>query len=825
MAKLLRYGARILLGFLSLWLILLVSAYVLFSLNKAALTARANAFLNRRFQGKIHINNISLNVLSNFPYPAVQVNGVTVDDSVYAVRGQHTVYLERVRIVPGLKGLWRGRPVIRKVVVAGGWLYLYRGPGGYDNGYVWVGKQSRPPKDSTRPSLPFHVEFYRVELMIADSVRHKLYAFDFHRLLLDHNGTYTDSSTWRLDMDVTVHSLAFNTAKGGFLQDQDVRAQGTLGYAPGNRLLSFRRLALHIDRQALLADGDFRFDTTRSFRLRVSAPSLVFASGRSWLTPKIQRKLAPMRFDKALAVEATIEGFMTPGDEPRILVRWTVAHNTVTGFIGTVEDCSFTGFFNNHVNDSLSPGDANSTIRADSLVGKYEGSIPFKTRRLEILRLDTAILAFDLSIHDTVPDWGDLLQGEDLSFDKGRVDVDLRGHYPLSDSSGVSPDLDGRIDLRDVVITYEPRNVVITGGQAHLRLEHQDLLLERISGYIGKSPLVISGAARHFLALAATDTGKMVLDWHVYSPALDGMELLHFLGKGGHRRTAGKAARGAVGEATRGAPPDGSFVGHMIDRYAHNCRIHTGLRVDQLTYKNFVATGVDAAVVLDKGVFSLQHLDLHTAKGSLDATGSIRPFVDDNLVRFNATFSHIDLPSLFRDFDDFGQASLSARNLAGTLNARADLSIRLTDKGHKIPGSLDGTLRFAITDGALLGFTPLTRLSSFALKNRDLSNIYFSRLYDTFRFSRDTLVFDRMEIQSTVLDMFVAGAYKLDGSYTDADIQIPFTNLKKQKGLPDNAGAYAHHGPSLFVHAFNRDGEPLHYKFGLFRKKVPGVRN
>jgi hypothetical protein len=816
MAKFLRYGIRILFGFLSLWLLLLAGVYVVFSLNKTALTARANAFLNRRFSGNIHIKDISINVLSNFPLPALQVNGVTVDDSVYAAKGQHTVYLEHVRIVPGLKGLWRGRPVIRKVVLAGGQLYLYRDTAGYYNGYVWTGRTTRPSTDSAKPSPPLHVEIYRVGLTIADSVRHKLYAFDIHRLLLDKKGNDGDTSAWGLDMDVTIHRLAFNTNKGSFLQDQEVRGKGDLGWAENKRQLSFRQLALRINRQALAADGEFQFDSTRGFRLQVTAPSLEFTTGRSWLTPKIQRKLAPLSFARPLAVDATIDGFMTPGNEPRILVHWQVAHNTVAGYIGKVEDCSFTGFFNNHVHDSLPPGDANSVVRADSLEGKYQGSVPFHTRRLEILRLDTAMLVFDLSIHDPVSDWGDLLEGDDLSFDQGRVDVDCRGRYPLSDSSGALPDMDGRIDMSNVVITYEPRNVVITGGQARLRLDHQDLILEKVSGNIGRSPLVITGNARHFLTLAATDTGKMALDWNVYSPSLEGTELLPFLGKGGHRRT---------GSTKRQAGASDSFIGRTLDQYVRRCRIQTTLRVDQLTYKHFSASGVEASLALNAGTFTLRHLALHTAKGMVEATGSIRPYGDDNLLQLDAGLSHIDLPSLFRGFDDFGQVSLKAKNLSGVLDARTDLSIRLTDKGRKVPGSLDGFLRFSIDNGALLDFTPLTRLSSFALKNRDLSHVYFARLYDTFRFSRDTVVFDRMDIQSTVLSLIIAGAYKLDGSYTNADIQIPFSNLKKRKRLPDSAVADAHHGPSLFVHAFNQGDEPLHYKFGLFRKKVPGIKN
>ena len=807
MAKVLRYGVRILAGFLILWLILSAGIFIYFKTHKAELTAKANTFLNDRFKGSINIKDISLNLLSNFPYPALQVNGVTIDDSVYARRGQHTVYLERIRVIPGFEGIWKGAPVIRKVVLENGLFYLYKDSSGYSNGYVWASKRpaAATPKKGDKPSLPLRVEIHQVNLTIADSVRHKLYSFDVRRLQLDQNGVEADSSAWHMEMDVTVRSLAFKTQKGSFLKDQDVRGKGSMGFSMDKAELAFQDLALDVHRQALRVDGDFRFDSANSFRLHIAAPSVDFPTGRSWLPWKISRKLDSLSFGRPLALDAQIEGVLARGNDPKILVRWTVAHNKVSGYIGTIEDCSFTGYFNNHVYDSLEPSDANSVICADSLVGKYEGSIPFHTRRLEIIRLDTAVLAFDLSVHNPVSDWGDLLQSDDMSFDEGDVDVALRCRYPLTDSSGIPPSIDGTITIDNAAISYDPRDVKITHGRVRLRFDHRDLLLDKISGTLGKSPLVITGAARNFLGLAG-DTGKMVLDWKVYSPSLDGQELLPFLGKGGHKRHRSHAA--ATGP------------GGLLDRFVRRCRINTDLQVDKLVYKNFNASHVSAALLWDKGVLTLPHLTLETAKGDLSVWGSLRPYGDDNKVRLAAVFKNIDLPTLFYAFDDFGQASLKSKNLTGVLNAQADLSILLTDKGKKIPGSLDGTLQFSVDSGALLNFSPLTKLSNFAFKNRDFTNVHFSKLYDTFRFSGDTVTFNQMEVQSTVLEMFVAGVYKLDGSYTNADIQVPFNNLKKRKGLPDNVGVDAHHGLSVFVHAYNTGEEPLHYKFGLFKKKV-----
>jgi hypothetical protein len=810
MSKILKYSLRILAGFCILWLIIGLGTWIYFRTHKPQLTARANAFLNTRFRGNIHIRDIGINLWDNFPYPALQVNGVTIDDSVYARSGQHTLALEKIRIIPGFKGLLSGNPSIREVVLEGGGLYLCKNNSGYYNGYVWSGRQNNPgpAKNASAPSFPAEIELKDVSLFIGDSIRRKSYSFQVHRLSM-----IAAAGGWRTSLEVMVRSLAFSTRKGSFLKDQEVKGKGVLDFSPGQKTLSFERLALDIGKQHIVADGAFHFDTSSVFSLHISAPSLDFPAGRSWLPHNIGRKLDSLAFERPLALDARIDGKLSNGGDPRILVRWVVRSNTLSGYIGTIYDCSFSGYFSNTVNDRLPPSDANSLVCADSLEGKYENSIVFHTRRLEIIRLDTATLAFDLSVHNDVGPWEDLLQSDALSFDGGTVDLDLKCRYPLTDSSGISPDVTGDVSIKDARITYLPRKVKITDGQVQVAFNHQDMVIRRISGKIGNSPVQISGSARNFLALANTDTSKMVLDWKVYSPSLDVDALLPFLGKGAsHRDAPGTASPGS------GAPV--RAPGRFIDRYFKRCKVNTRLQVDCLSYGNFVATQVNAQLLLNNGNISLSQASLSMAKGSVSLSGSLGGYGDgQNKAKLNAILYHLDLSSLFYAFNDFGQASLGSHNIAGTLNAQADLSLLLTDKGRKVPGSLEGSLNFSIDNGALLNFSPLMKLSNFALKKRDLSHVYFSQLHDIFTFSRDTLSFNKMEIQSSVLEMFVEGAYKLDGDYTNADIQVPFSNIKKRKGVPENVGVDAKHGLSIYVHAYNTGNEPLHYKLRLFKKK------
>jgi hypothetical protein len=119
------------------------------------------------------------------------------------------------------------------------------------------------------------------------------------------------------------------------------------------------------------------------------------------------KKLDNIHLTRPLAVDARITGTLAPGD-PTVFVRWKVRKNNFSGYIGSINDCSFDGFFTNQVSDSLPPSDANSLIEADSLQGKYSGLIAFRTHRFQIVRLDTPIVVFDVSVHNEIAPWNNL---------------------------------------------------------------------------------------------------------------------------------------------------------------------------------------------------------------------------------------------------------------------------------------------------------------------------------------------------------------------------------------------------------------------------------
>jgi hypothetical protein len=103
-------------------------------------------------------------------------------------------------------------------------------------------------------------------------------------------------------------------------------------------------------------------------------------------------------------------------------------------------------------------------------------------------------------------------------------------------------------------------------------------------------------------------------------------------------------------------------------------------------------------------------------------------------------------------------------------------------------------------------------------KKRNFSEIYFAELKNRFDIRNREITINRMEIQSTVLTLFVEGVYSLQGN-TDISIQVPLSNLKNREGYTlENKGANSKAGASVFLRGRPGDDGNIQFKLDLFKK-------
>ena len=188
-------------------------------------------------------------------------------------------------------------------------------------------------------------------------------------------------------------------------------------------------------------------------------------------------------------------------------------------------------------------------------------------------------------------------------------------------------------------------------------------------------------------------------------------------------------------------------------------------------------------------------------------------------VSINANLNNVDVKKVFYAFENFGQDGITSETLEGLLSSKVNASLAMNDDGKVLPNSVVGTIDFSLKNGALNNYEPIKKIQTSIFKKRDFDNIRFAELKDRLEVNKGEVKINRMEIQSSVMSLFVEGIYSRKGN-TDISIQVPLNNLKKRGDdyNPENIGTEKKGGRSIFLRGRPGQDGNVKFKLDLFNK-------
>jgi AsmA-like C-terminal region len=699
---------------------------------------------------------------------------------------QHELFRARqVYIELGFFKLLGGHLSIDKLTIEKGAAYLFSDSTGYSN--MDILRKQTPRGKSSSFNLP-DIEINECSLVIEKQEKNKLFSFTIDRLKCMVKNQ-DPSLLLDLNMSVMVHTLAFNRAKGGFVENKNVSGEFQLQLNPVTKILRFEKIGLQIDHQPFVLTGKFFLNIAPvPFTLSVQTNHIPFRQAASLVAQNIRKKLDQFSLGEISGITANFDGTDPDNPEPLIRIKMLVQHNDLATPIVSFDKTSFAAYFTNEWKPGLGRGDENSLLRFTAFSGTWE-NISLKSDTISFYNLLHPFLSCDIHSDFNLVSLNDLYDSKDLQFTKGSGKLNLQYKGPLDerDTSQVNKSLLGNLGLDSVSILYQPRNFLLSGCTGKINFVNKDLFIEQLTAFAGSSELNMSGAIRNAISLLGQNQQKSSFECSIVSPKLNLDDFTAFLKKKSSLPLAKKRKSMTV-----------KTISEIIDAL-NDDDILLQLKAKQLIYKKFYATNLSAALLLQGNEITLQQVALNHGGGSLALEGSLEDAESDNPINIHVKMSKVDINKVFTAFNNFGQQAILDKNLKGKLDADIRLSGLITDKAAAISNSLKGFIDFSISNGELIAFEPVEKISEFAFKNRDFSDIHFAVLKDKLDLNGSEIKVNRMEIHSTVLTMFVEGTYVI-GKGTDMSLQIPLSNIKdpkpetglKNKGVSSKTGISVH---------------------------------
>jgi len=807
--KYLKWTLRSLGSFFALLLILLLVLKIYVGSNKTRLIAEATEKISEKIGGKIEIKDVGVSMFKNFPYLTISLQELKITDSLYAKHQHALVQAEAIYLrVNPLKLLILNVSLNRLRIEKGGF-YIYKDSTGYCNEYLLKGNGK---KKETKPNNQFNnildnIVIRDFNVTINDQKELKLFDFQINEFLVKNK--QVDSILYlQTKSNILVKSFSFKTTKGSFVENQLFEGNWDLKFNTKTPALLFDSMTINISKQPFVFKGGFHFGTQQSFDLDITTKQIKLDFAKKLLTKKIAKSVGLADVGAPLDVHTIIRGSLVGGGDPYIKAAFETKNAALKTPVMSFDSASFNGYYLNEVVAGQERTDENSTVVVQNLDAKYLG-LPVHSDDILIINLTTPHISADLQSKFSLYGLDEFLQTDAFTLSNGEGVLDFMYEGPIEKITQKNASIKGLISLKNGTITLSGSNAALTNCATVLKIDNTDIYLDTLTCSVAGHPITVSARAKNVVALVGDNPNGIEFDLKVSAPIININQLSSVVSrKFPVKKKNTRKHKGGLGTTIQ-------RLEHLLSNGRMNIKVAAG----KIKYKEFEANNLKAEMEVDDVSWRLKKTSLVHGKGNISVSASVRE-TRPNIFTLNSDIEmyNVEADRVWREFDNFGMSSPTYKNIKGLLSLKSNVTLNMKHTGEFDMNSLNGKASFSIKNGALINFEPLQNIKTFLFKNRDLSDVRFAEIKDDINFQKGLITINRMEINSSVLSLYVEGTHSK--KETDISIQVPLSNLKNRDKdyKPENTGAGKSGGMSVFLRAKTDETGKIKIKYDPFKR-------
>jgi len=769
MKRWLKISLGILSGLIILVIITWLAAAFYISRNKNEILSTILAQLNKNLNGQITATGMEPTLLKSFPGVSVSLNGVLLRDGLWIQHKHNLLKAQDIDVSLNVLSLIVGNVNINQIAINDASIYLYTDSTGYSNTSIFKKKKAVEDNESPSKSPDLAVkkiDFNRVSLIIDNQKRHKLFNFNINQI--QGRMQYPDSGwTGRIKLKTQVNSFAFNTRKGSFLKDKSLEGTLSAHYSRDMDAVILDPEVLKIGGHPFKIGAKIELDKS-AFAISIAVDDILFKDVAMLLSPNISSKLLKFGIEKPIDIRGNIvdDGSGKFGD-PLIKVGITVRDNVISIPAGQLTSANFDGSFTNQDTVGGIIGDENSAIKFHRLTAKYYNA-PLKIDTFTVTNLSRPIATGLVTSQFPLTNLNNSLGTQDFEFKQGTADLRLYCKADIDNFRFTKPVVSGKINIANADILYIPRKLHLVKSALNINFNQNDLSIQNGRFQLGKSILNVSCSIENFAKLYYTDPDKILVNLKMHSPQLYLNEFLPFLGPRTKKKSPSSNSMKAASK--------------QLSNVLELSKMNMNLRVDKAIYEKFLAKNLIADISLRGEGIYFNKISVAHAGGTLSLNGSVIQQPGSNSFKINSKISHVSVKDFFYSFDNFGQKTITNKNLKGYLSSTVNIAGKISHSAKILPRSINGKVIFNLSNAALVNFEPMVKVGKFAFANRNLSNVEIKNLDGTLNIRGDKVDISPMQINSSAMNFNVKGIYALDTG-TNVELDIPLRNPKGDENL------------------------------------------
>lgn len=561
------------------------------------------------------------------------------------------------------------------------------------------------------------------------------------------------SDILEIGMDGDLHVYDIVIAGQSYFREKPVSISSKQTYSFKNKNLEIMPSDMIISGSGFHLAGSLNFKEKSLIDLNFQGDKGKIQTLISLLPASVTSHLSNYQSEGNVYFNGSIKGELSPRNNPHIALDFGFENASIRNveYKGELREANLTGSFTNGEGRKAETSELRiskfSAVFQDMPVKGYFVMTNFEDPVYEVSCNGTIDLASFIKFYPiSILDQASGMLHTDFYF-RGRPD-DLRKFPERISTSGETRISDASFLFKD--LAYRLNDL-----SGHLLFNRNDVAVNDFKGKINGSDFELNGYFRNLIPRVLFDEEILQVNAFLRSSRLDINELISPDSVGRKHANSNKMSMKTKGRVS----------------------VDLDLKVDSLIYDKLSIANMKAKLTLRDDVVALNDLSARFCEGTLGGN-MVYSMTEKPTVKMLASVDNIDVRKLFYVFDDFDQSFITQANLRGILGSSIDLIVPL-DRANNINYSgLVGKISVKISNGELIGFSPMQKLSLF-VDERDLYNVQFSELTNELIVRENSVFIPEMQINSNVSNIIVYGTHTFD-NYLDYKLTVPLKNFRKK---------------------------------------------
>ena len=731
-------------------LMAMVLAYVFEDEVKAFFLQKINAQLNT----KVEIGKMDFSLLDHFPHASISLEKVKAHHSKPYTGAGNLLEAQSIDFSFSVLDLFAENYTIKRIDIQNGAINILRNADGIIN-YELLKPDSSSNNNEKFSFALEKLNITNVNLLIRDDPSR------FSTQFLINNGTFSGAFTednFDLVMESDLQMNHIRSDKTNWLSDQPMHLDVQLQINKKEQLYRFSEAEIKIADLKLGIDGSIQVKNAPQFDLKISGKDLDVSSFLSLLPEGYDDKIRQYKSDGTFYCNALLKGEWSEEKQPGFSASFGIKDGNILQKENDVEleNVNLSGTFTNGSAHALSTSRLElNNVRMVLNGGQVKGQVSIYNFSDPVMnaQADAALSLVDIQKFFP-PDPVELRSG------KASLHLTLNGKL----SQGIHPgensaeqlQADGLLSINDASFHIKGDSLVYSGFNGNFKFSNNDVTVDNFKGKAGQTDFLMKGHLGNVFGYLFSKDQPINIETTVQSQHVYLDELF--------------------GRHSTSSSPDSAYRFRISPRL--NLKVNA--RVDQLQFRKFNAKSIVGDIRVTNRSLIADRLLLKTMGGAVSMSGSVDGTQDSKmLLSCTAKLSKVDISSVFRECENFGQDVMKEENIRGKLDADVLLTA-IVSSGLEIDlNKLYSRSDIVITQGELIQFTPLNNLSRF-ISLDELKHVRFSTLRNQIEIKDRKIIIPRMDIASSAISIGASGVHTFD-NVVDYHFELLLSDLLSRK--------------------------------------------